>query len=257
MKLRIRAQIEDYIRHIRATGRPDNNEIVKRTVVPTLKSILIDERHLQPADVDRVCWRLGLEAVEHHPGLFLKQIVHDWYFLNFITAQRMIFFKREELPPSVRDARQFAGEHYGAGDRLAQRLFVLGAAQKAVTAGVQVHSGLQTFARFLNRLATWRVVSPVFVTTLLLPILSYYTRASDRVFWLGMAILWYFYLALLSSVGRPLDRYLLPVVPITFWAYSTGLTMLWAVALRRGWLPGQPAVQPVSAAVGEPDRATD
>jgi hypothetical protein len=233
LKPRIRAQVEEYIRHTRATGRLDNNEIVKRTVVPTLKGILIDERHLEPADVDRLCWKLGFEAVEHHPAGFLKQVLHDCYFLNFITAQRMIFFKREELPPSVRDATQFASEHYAAGDPLAQRLFGLEAARAAITAGVQTHGGLQTFARFLNRLAVWRLVSPVFVTTLLLPVLVYFTRAPDRLFWLGMAILWYFYLALLASVGRPLDRYLMPVVPIVFWAYCTGLTMLWSLAWRR------------------------
>jgi hypothetical protein len=233
LKPRIRAQVEDYIRHTRATGRLDNNEIVKRTVVPTLKGILIDERHLQPADVDRLCWQLGLEAVKHHPVDFARQVLHDWYFLNFITAQRMIFFKREELPPSVRDATQFASEHYAADDRLAQRLFALDASRAAIAAGVQAHSGLQIFARFLNRLAMWRLVSPVFITTLLLPVLVYYTRAGDRLFWLGMAVVWYLYLALLGSVGRPLDRYLMPVVPITFWAYSTGLTMLWSALWRR------------------------
>jgi hypothetical protein len=235
LKPRIRGQVEEYIRRFRATGRLDNNEIVKRTVVPALKDILINERHLQPADVDRLCWRLGIEAVEHHPAEFLRQVIHDCYFLNFITAQRMIFFKREELPPSVRDAAQFASEHYAADDSLAQRLFGLDAARRAVTEGVKVRSGLQTFARFLHRMANWRIVSPVFVTTLLLPVLVYFTRDADRLFWLGMGILWYYYLALLATVGRPLDRYLLPVTPIAFWAYCTGLTMLWNLALRRGW----------------------
>jgi hypothetical protein len=238
LKPRIRAQVLAYIQQMRATGRPDNNEIVKRTVVPTLKAILIDERQQTPADVDRLCWRLGLEAVAHHPAAFLGQVLHDWYFLNFITAQRMIFFKREELPLSVRDAAQFAAEHYVPGDALAQRLFALAAARQAIAAGVQPRSGLQIFARFLNRLAAWRVVSPVFVTTLLLPFLVYRTGSGDRLFWLGAALLWFYYLALLSSVGRPLDRYLLPVVPITFWAYSTGLAMLWERVYRRVDAPG-------------------
>ena len=236
IKPRIRAQVEDYIRQSRARGRLDNNEIVKRTVVPALKNILIQERGQQPADVDRLCWKLGLEAAEHHPGAFAEQIVHDCYFLNFITAQRMIFFKREELPPSVKDAAAFAAEHYAPGDPLVRRLFGLDEARRAVAAGVEPHGGLQIFARFLNRLAAWRLVSPVFVTSLLLPVLAYCTGDGDRVFWLGTGILWYFYLMLLATVGRPLDRYLLPVVPITFWAYSTGLTMLWRLCLRRGWL---------------------
>jgi hypothetical protein len=241
LKTRIRPQVEAYIHRYRTTGRLDNNEIVKRTVVPALKDILINERHLQPADVDRLCWKLGLEAAQHHPGEFLRQVVHDEYFLNFITVQRMIFFKVEELPPSVKDATQFASEHYGAADHLAQRLFGLENAARSVSAGIQPHSGLQIFARFLHRLAAWRLVSPVFVTTVLLPFLIYKTRAADRVFWLGMAALWYYYLALLGSVGRPLDRYLMPVVPITFWAYSTGLTMLWNAAWQRGWLRVEPA----------------
>lgn len=241
IKPRIRSQVEDYIRETTAKGRLDNNEIVKRTVVPTLKDILIKERHLQPADVDRLCWQLGFEAIEHHPLAFLKQVVHDAYFLNFITGQRMIFFKREELPPSVRDAAAFAGEHYAPNDPLTQRLFDLEKARRSLATGVEQHSGLQSFARFLNRLAAWRLVSPVFVTTLLLPVLVHYTRDGDRLFWLGLAVLWYFYLALLASVGRPLDRYLMPVVPITFWAYCTGLTLLWEWARRGGWLGAEEA----------------
>jgi hypothetical protein len=239
LKPRIRAQVTDYIHQIRATGRPDNNEIVKRTVVPTLKAILIGERQQTPADVDRLCWRLGLEAVAHHPAAFLGQALHDWYFLSFITAQRMIFFKREELPPSVRDAAQFASEHYAPDDALAQRLFALPAARQAIAAGVDSRGGLQIFARFLNRLAAWRLVSPVFVTSLLLPLLVYYSRSADRLFWVGAALLWFYYLALLSTVGRPLDRYLLPVVPIAFWAYCTGLTMLWERAMAGGSRPFQ------------------
>ena len=241
LKPRIRSQVEDYVRQTTRTGRLDNNEIVKRTVVPTLKEILVKERHLQPADVDQLCWKLGLEAVAHHPGAFLGQVLHDCYFLNFITGQRMIFFKREELPPAVRDAADYAAEHYDAGDRLVQRLFGLAQARPAIAVGVEARGGLQTFARFLNRLAAWRVVSPVFITTLLLPLLIYRSASeADRLYWLGLAILWYFYLALLASVGRPLDRYLMPVVPITFWAYCTGLTMLWDVVLGRLKAPAKP-----------------
>ena len=228
LKPRIQSQVADYISQMRATGRPDNNEIVKRTVVPTLKAILIGERHQTPADVDRLCWRLGLEAVAHHPGAFLGQVAHDWYFLNFITAQRMIFFKREELPPSGRDAAQFAAEHYAPGDPLVQRLFALPAARQAIAAGVQPRSGLQIFARFLNP-AGGLAVGVARCSSRASCCRSWCTSPgpADRLFWLGATVLWFYYLALLSSVGRPLDRYLLPVVPIAFWAYGTGLTLLW------------------------------
>ncbi len=236
LKPRIRPQVEAYISRYRATGHLDNNEIVKRTVVPTLKDILVSERHLQPAEVNRVCWKLGLEAVAHHPLAFLEQVVHDWYLLNFITAQRVILFKPEDLLPSVKDATQFATAHYAPGDPLAGRLFDLAETRRVIAAGILPHGGLQVLARLLNGFAAWRLVSPVFITTLLLPVLVYYTRAADRVFWLGLAVVWYFYLTLLSTVGRPLDRYLLPVIPITFWAYCTGLTMLCKLAWQRGWL---------------------
>ena len=47
-------------------------------------------------------------------------------------------------------------------------------------------------------------------------------------------LLWFYYLVLLSTVGRPLDRYMMPVVPLMFWTISTAAAWGWqrACALR-------------------------
>ena len=78
-----------------------------------------------------------------------------------------------------------------------------------------------------------RLVSPVFLTSLLLPLLGYVTRGRQRLFWLGNVVLWYYYLVLLSTVGRPLDRYLMPVLPIMFWTISASLNLGWQRVLRK------------------------
>ena len=41
---------------------------------------------------------------------------------------------------------------------------------------------------------------------------------------------WWFLIVLLCTVGRPLSRYLLPVIPVMFWTLGS------AVALAWGWL---------------------
>jgi hypothetical protein len=66
----------------------------------------------------------------------------------------------------------------------------------------------------------------VFITTLLIPLFIWLSSGAERLWWLGLATLWGFTLALLCTVGRPMDRYLLPVLPIMFWSLSHGLFLL-------------------------------
>ena len=232
IKARIHDQAAAYADRFRRTGKLDNNEIVKRTVIPTLKTVLVDENHRTPADVDRLCWRLGFEAVEHHPGAYLKQAAHDFFTLNFITAQRFIIFLPNQLNAAARDARKFVSDRL-PGDPGAVRIFDPNAMQAAIRQGVRPHSGLIRLSRFATNTGRLRLLSPVFLTTLLLPLLVWWKRGRERLFWLGNAALWYYYLALLSTVGRPLDRYLMPVLPLMFWAVSTGADIGWRWTLRK------------------------
>jgi energy-coupling factor transporter transmembrane protein EcfT len=94
------------------------------------------------------------------------------------------------------------------------------------------------FATYRHRVKeSWLFrLAPGFLTTLLLPIFIYFTNDKRRIWWLGCAAMWYFTLILLSTIGRPLDRYLLPVVPIMFWTLSSAVIFAATWWLAR--LPG-------------------
>ena len=252
IKNRIHEQAAAYAERFRRTGKLDNNEIVKRTVVPTLKTVIVDERGGTLVEVNRVGWRLGLEAVRHHPGAYLRQVGRDLFYLNFITAQRMVPFERKQLETSLRDAELYAVAK-GTADPLTSRVFGLPQARAAIKEVTRTGSGLQRLARFITAVGRVRFLSPVFLTTLLLPGLVFLARDRQRLFWLGSGLLWYYYLILLSTVGRPLDRYMMPVVPIMFWTISTAAAWGWQYAFtsRHGQpetTSGQPS--PSSEAVG-------
>ncbi len=235
IKARIRDQVQAYAERYRRTGKLDNNEIVKRTVVPTLKTIIVDERGGTLVDVNRVSWQIGLEAAAHHPFAYLRQFIHDLYYLNFISAQRMTFFEPKQLQDASRDAAIYA-DAKGREDPLTERIFELKASQTALHRAENQHSAIQRLARFLHAFGRLRLLSPVFLTTAALPLLVYATSGRERLFWLGNLLLWFYYLALLSTVGRPLDRYLMPVVPIMFWAITTSACLAW----QRWCLPPDP-----------------
>ena len=38
---------------------------------------------------------------------------------------------------------------------------------------------------------------------------------------------WWFLIVLLCTVGRPLSRYLLPVVPLMFWTLGSAVALAW------------------------------
>ena len=232
LKARIHDQAQTYIDRYQRTGKLENNEIVKRTVVPTLKTIIIDERGGTLVEVNRVSWQLGLEAVRHHPGAYVEQFLRDLFHLNFITAQRMTPFEPKGLGNAGRDARTYAAAGT-RGDALIGRIFDLENSRRALRAAVNPHGGLQRFARFMRGLGRARLLSPVFLTTLLLPLLTGVTRGRHRSFWLGNSVLWFYYLVLLSTVGRPLDRYLMPMVPIMFWTVTTAAALGWEQFRRR------------------------
>jgi membrane protein implicated in regulation of membrane protease activity len=59
------------------------------------------------------------------------------------------------------------------------------------------------------------------------------TRGQEREFFGGIAILWFANIVLLSTVGRPVERYLMPLVPIMFWAMSGVLIVIWRALLGR------------------------
>ncbi len=238
IKARIHDQAVAYGDRFRRTGKLDNNEIVKRTVIPGLKTILVDERGQSLVDVNRLCWRLGLEAVAHHPWAYARQFFHDLYYLNFISAQRFAVFQPKPLKSALADAEKYVQARPPEEGPLAARVFALPHARAMISAATGKDGALARYSRFVKATGWLRLLSPIFLTTLSLTWLVWLRRNRERLFWLGSAALWFYYLGLLSTVGRPLDRYLMPVVPIMFWAISAALASVWSPAwlIVIGWI---------------------
>lgn len=227
IKAQVRDQVERYAERYRKTGKLDNNEIIKRTVTPSLKTILQKERPgFTPADLNRFCWRLGFEAAWHHPGAYLWQMTRDFAYLNFITAHRFENFRPAEMKTAASDATRYFAANYQGHHPDAGRAFALPTMNEVIRAGA-AGRGWRVFDHWNDFWRRARILSPVFLTGVLLPLLCYFTRRDERLYWVGVTLLWYYYLLLLSTVGRPLDRYLMPMAPLVFWALSTALALWW------------------------------
>ena len=81
-------------------------------------------------------------------------------------------------------------------------------------------------------------VTPVLWTSLLLPLVFFLTPPPTRAWWLGAAGLWYFTAVLLCTVGRPLDRYLIPALPIMFFTISSAIMLGWNALAGPGKVNG-------------------
>src|SRR5258708_30249253 len=105
-------------------------------------------------------------------------------------------------------------------------------------AALQSHSNQEDFNLF-HRLLSRSILFqfyPVLETTIALCLMLLFTRGREREFFLCAAAVWFFNMVLLSTVGRPIERYLMPLVPIMFWSLSGVVLLLWKAALRL--LPG-------------------
>ena len=258
LKARIHDQAFAYAERYRRTGKLENNDIVKRTVVPTLKTVIVNERGGTLVEVNRVSWRLGLEAVRHHPGAYLRQFLHDLQHLNFVTAHSMTPFEPRALANAGRDAGRDAGlyvEKQGKGSALTARVFDLPRSTQVLRQATRPDGTLQRYAHRLRALGRLRPLSPVALTTLLLPLLVWRTRGRHQAFWIGNVLLWFYYLVLLSTVGRPLDRYMMPVLPVMFWTVATAASLGWeqwrratgqanSLSVVPARAPGETTVQP-------------
>ena len=69
--------------------------------------------------------------------------------------------------------------------------------------------------------------SPVLLTSLLLPILTILATGTLRWWWLALCAVWAFNILLLSTIGKPMDRYLVPVMPVMFWTLGSATADLW------------------------------
>lgn len=206
-KALIRQQVEDY----RQRPRLDNNIVLKITIVPTLRNYYA---HIgkTPSELNSLCTRLAVEGIRAHPAAYARQVLHD---LALLLTKRGL----PPQSPNLRDmaatraalaASEHPDEHVRAGEAIAK-----------IDARME-HDHFATY-RHRVREAWLFTFAPVLLTTLLLPVFIWIKKGKQRLWWLGCAGMWYFTLILLSTVGRPLDRYLLPVVPVMFWTLSSAV----------------------------------
>ncbi len=229
LKELIRADIEDY----RRLPKLDNNVIIKRTAVPRLWQEL-QKRGQSLADLDRLCRRFAVEAVRDQPAAWTRQIRNDLSQLHFRAGVKNEFPSDKQVIDARKSLRELGRQREFHPTMEAE-------AMDAILAARIDGDPFRFFRKCLNR--AWLFQGyPVFYTTLALPLLLLLTRGKTRFFFLGVAAVWFSNIVLLSTVGRPLERYLMPLVPLMFWTLSGILVVAWTALLRlAGGLTPPPA----------------
>jgi len=240
IKAQIRAQVEAYEHEVFGDGsKPphlNNNEILKHTVVPHLTKILRQEGK-SGDDLNKLCRDLAVEGILHHPFQYVKQVWRDIARLQFTSGQRYVAPDDYEpasqrsllleldnpdpiihVPESVAKLDKIIGSPAGSDDA---------ASPKKKAKKHEVPTGRFDIYRGVLLSAWLFDFVPVLFTTLLLPLLLVLSPVPTRAWWLGGAAIWYFTLILLSTVGRPLDRYLIPALPVMFFTLSTAVMLAW------------------------------
>ncbi len=211
IKALIRPDIEAY----RQLPKLENNIILHDTAVPRLAAHL-RSRGQTPRDLNRLCWRLALEAIRAHPREYLRQVFGDLDELHFkhgsnrprpgwkeVRTTVSLFSGRREPQPGVQP------------ERIVERL--------------TPRANKENFRGYESLTSTsWLfAVTPVLLTSLLLPLFTATQKGVRRIWWMGLLTVWVFNIGVLSTVGRPLERYITPVVPIMFWALAGTVICSW------------------------------
>ena len=218
IKEQIHQEVEDYRKHILKIGHLDNNEIIYRTIAPHLSRILRSQGKL-PADVSNLCMRLALEGINHHKAQYASQVLHDLERLHLKGGYKLDSPKPKDLSSvaaKLKDPKEL--KHPDPLMRIDETV-----------AQLEAHDGANQFKTFHRLIKTsWMfLLAPVLFTTILLPLIIFLKRDRMQLFWIGAAAVWFFTMVLLSTVGRPLDRYLIPAVPVMFLTLSTGVVYAW------------------------------
>ncbi len=217
IKAAIRQEVEDY----RKLPKRDNNIVIHRTVVPHLQRILSAEGKL-PADVNRLCWELGVEGVKANPEAYLRQVRGDLYQVLFTCIRGSSTISKQGFKSVKKTLETLENQ-----DPLLDIPGMIHQLSEAARGG--------KFGVYYNLVAlSWLFhLVPAVLTTLLLPCFFWRARGALRLWWFGLAGVWFFNVVLLCTVGRPLNRYLIPVVPIMFWTLSAGFVFLWGCLSAR------------------------
>lgn len=217
----IKTLIREPVQIYRTFKKPDNNVVIKKLIVPVI------EEHMKTqgkgfSEVDRICRNLAFEAIRKNPGPFAKQVLNDLYKLHFRCGYQTRLLKTHDLRDLIEDMEQIQRP-----DPMMHYDETLKTLQEKVQA-----DNFSTYYRFAKMAWLFEIFPPAFLTTLLLPLLFFLDRTPMRLFWLTLAGVWFFNIILLATVGRPLNRYFVPLSPIMFWTLTGSLAWLWQQRLR-------------------------
>jgi hypothetical protein len=234
LKREIRTMIEEY----RQLPKLDNNIILKDTAVPRLKEILYN-RGGSPSDLNRLCKRLALEAIRAEPAAYARQVWGDIRKVLFELGEGADSIEAGEVSGSIARLREIEAPHP----------LLRAEANIAALDGRDSKVHLAQLDR-PQKLSWLFRSSPVAWSLLCVTALVILSRSGDqRVWWLGHAALICFTLVLLSTVGRPLQRYIVPIMPVMFWVLTGTLVALLKWAGRWAGAPPDIAAGPAQAPV--------
>ncbi len=240
----LKAIIAPDIAAYRQLPKLDNNIIIKRTAVPHLWTQLA-ARGQTHVDLDRLCRRLAIEAVRAHPHEFFQQMVNDLRRLHFEAGVKNEFPSKSQLT----DAQKYLirrDEIRTVYPAMEPERYL-----EVITGALNAPESFEKLRKIEEKAWLFQRY-PVLFTTLVLPLVFFLTRGRDRFFFLGASAMWFSNMVLLSTVGRPLERYLMPLVPIMFWALSGLLIFLWALLWRERTRPVEAAVPPTPEKLAPP-----
>jgi len=145
LKKQIRSQVEDYQHEVFGDGtKPphlNNNEILKKTVVPTLNKILRHEGKTGD-DLNNLCEKLAWEAILTHPLPYAQQVWRDIARMHLTGGVRYVAPDDSE-PESQRnlllEVRRKVGRHHRETGRCCRRRLAEEEGKKAHSHGTIRH----------------------------------------------------------------------------------------------------------------------
>jgi hypothetical protein len=208
----IKEAIRPLVLEYRSREKPDNNWVIKRGIIPVIGKTIGDtgERSL-----DRICRELAVEAIRANPREFAAQAAGD--FGDFLFEMGW----KEEVPEAKTFPKMAGNLERIAGTHPSMRLECVVPFYRSVE-----KDRFRDFYRLIKGAVIFEAWPPVLVTSLLLFALFAFDRAG-RPFWFAVAGIWFFNLVLLSTVGKPMHRYLMPLVPVMFLAMGAAACRIW------------------------------
>lgn len=231
----IKQEIAPLVREYRDRKRLDNNWVIKRGIVPRIADF--QSRTEKSAEsIDRICRQLAFEAIRTHPFLYAGQVSGDLFNILVKLGQGEKVPEDNTFPKMAEALREVVQPHPMLRRDEVARLYD----SMAEADHKQKFSRYFQITQSSHLFESW---PPVLMTTLMLPFVFWRSPSRRRCFWAAVACIWLFNLVLLSTVGKPMHRYLMPVTPIMFLCLTSAVVLAWRgmISTLEGWLPSSPA----------------